>query len=78
MDITPANETPAKSTGIWPVILITALFFFWGEEFLALLHGDRELDSAELESDLERVGVTRVQVCGDQVKLPVVPNIMEG
>ena len=30
MDVTPADETPAKFSGIWPVILITALFFFWG------------------------------------------------
>ena len=46
--------------------------------FLALLHGYCELDGAELKIDLERVGVTRVQVGGDEVKLPVVTNIVEG
>jgi len=46
--------------------------------FLALLHGYRELDDTELKIDLERVGVTRVQVGGDEVKLPVVTNIVEG
>jgi len=46
--------------------------------FLALLHGYRELDGAELKIDLERVGVTRVQVAGDEVKLPVVTNKVEG
>lgn len=55
-----------------------ALFFFWGELFLALLHGYRELDSAELKIDLERVGVTRVQVGGDEIKLPVATNIVKG
>ena len=44
----------------------------------ALLHGYRELDVAVLEIDLERVGVTRGQVGGDQVKLPVVTNKVEG
>src|SRR6266849_6939485 len=57
---------------------LPALFSSGGELFLALLHGYRELDGAELEIDLERVGVTRVQVGGDQVKLPVVTNIVEG
>ena len=46
--------------------------------FLALFHGYRELEGAELEIDLERVGVTRLQVGGDQVKLPVVTNKVEG
>ena len=46
--------------------------------FLALLHGYRELDVAVLKIDLERVGVTRVQVGGDEVKLPVVTNKVEG
>ncbi len=46
--------------------------------FPALLHGDRELDVAVLKIDLERVGVTRGQVGGDHVKLPVVTNIVEG
>lgn len=36
------------------------------------------MDGAELEIDLERVGVTRVQVGGDEVKLPVVTNKVEG
>jgi len=43
-----------------------------------LLHGYRELDGAELKIDLERVRVTRVQGGGDQVKLPVVTNKVEG
>ena len=46
--------------------------------FLALLYGYRELDGAELKIDLERVGETRVQVLGDEVKLPVVTNKVEG
>ena len=49
-----------------------------GNCFLALLHRYRELDSAELKIDLERVGVTRVQVGSDEIKLPVVTNIVEG
>ena len=36
-----------------------------------LLHCDSELDAAVLKSDLERVGVTRVQIATVHVKLPV-------
>jgi hypothetical protein len=36
------------------------------------------LDGAELEIDLERVAVTRVQAAGDEVKLPVVTNMVDG
>jgi len=57
---------------------LPALFSSGGELFLALLHGYRELDGAELKIDLKRVGGTRVQVGGDEVKLPVVTNKVEG
>src|SRR4029450_12479027 len=46
--------------------------------FLGLLHSHRELDVAVLKIDLEPIGVTRVQVGGDEVKLPVVSTIVEG
>jgi hypothetical protein len=46
--------------------------------FPALLHGDRELDATNLKRNLERVGVTRVQVGSDQVKLPVITSLMKG
>ena len=58
--------------------MLPALFSCGGESSLGLLHGYRELDVAVLEIDLERVGITRVQVGGDQVKLPVVTNLVEG
>jgi len=57
---------------------LPALFFLGANFFLALLHGYREWDGAELKIDLKRVGVTRVQVGGDEVKLPVVTNKVEG
>src|SRR2546421_3678347 len=53
-------------------------YFSGGELSRALLHGDGELDVAVLEIDLERVGVTRLQVGGDEIKLPVVTNKVEG
>src|SRR5437899_12486742 len=52
---------------------------FWGLIVSrVLLHGYRELDGAELKIDLERVRVTRLQGGGDEVKLPVVTNKVEG
>jgi MFS transporter, FHS family, L-fucose permease len=30
MDITPAAKSPKGLAALWPIILITALFFFWG------------------------------------------------
>ena len=36
------------------------------------------MDSAELKIDLESIGVTGVQIGGDEVKLPVVTNVVEG
>src|SRR6266404_5614403 len=45
--------------------------------FLSLLHGYCELDGAELKIDLERVGIARIQIAGDEIKLPVVTNIVE-
>ncbi|MFT4074087.1 MAG: L-fucose:H+ symporter permease [Asticcacaulis sp.] len=30
MDSTPAEKTPKGLAALWPIILITALFFFWG------------------------------------------------
>ena len=69
--IDPKENAPGGFT-------LPALLSSGGELFLALLYGYRELDVAELKIDLERVDVTGVQVGGDEVKLPVVTNIVEG
>src|SRR5882724_2055125 len=55
-------------------IYLPALFL---ELSPALLHCDRELDVAVLKGDLERVGVTRVQIGGGHVPLPVATGIGE-
>jgi len=69
--IDPRKNAPGR-------FALPALFSSGGESFLALPHGYRELDVAGLKTDLERVGVTRVEVGGDEVKLPVVTNPVEG
>ena len=59
-------------------IHLSARRFSGGKSSPALFHGDCELDATDLKRDLERVGVTRIEIGSDQVKLPVITNLVEG
>ena len=62
------NHTKEKAPGEFTP---PALFSLRLELSLVLLHCDSELDAAVLKSDHERVGVTRLQIGGGHVPLPV-------